>query len=122
MEAQRRIGAMKARAARKNGEGELQSDFKVCQLGLEQTPIDLGSGIKGDVGSVDYDYKPLPLRSTTATQSRSTPTLALLASSAARAMSFCSFTFTTRASICWREKISISNATSFTRRARARSR
>jgi len=39
--------------------GELQSDFKVCQLGLEQTPIDLGSGIKGDVGSVDYDYKPL---------------------------------------------------------------
>ncbi len=42
--------------------GELQSDFKACQLGLEQTPIDLGSGIKGDVGSVDYDYKPLSLR------------------------------------------------------------
>jgi carbonic anhydrase len=42
--------------------GALQADFKVCQLGLEQTPIDLGNGIKGDVGSVDYDYKPLPLR------------------------------------------------------------
>lgn len=42
--------------------GELQSDFKVCQLGLEQTPIDLVSGIKGDVGTVDYDYKSLPLR------------------------------------------------------------
>jgi carbonic anhydrase len=42
--------------------GELQSDFKMCQLGLEQTPIDLSDGIKGDVGSVDYDYKPLPLR------------------------------------------------------------
>jgi carbonic anhydrase len=42
--------------------GELQSDFRVCQLGLEQTPIDLGNGIKGDVGSVDYDYKPLALR------------------------------------------------------------
>jgi carbonic anhydrase len=42
--------------------GELQADFKVCQLGLEQTPIDLIGGIKGDVGSVDYDYKPLPLR------------------------------------------------------------
>ena len=42
--------------------GDLQSDFKMCQLGLEQTPIDLNSGIKGDVGSVDYDYKPLPLR------------------------------------------------------------
>ena len=42
--------------------GELRSDFKTCQLGLEQTPIDLGNGIKGDVGSVDYDYRPLPLR------------------------------------------------------------
>ena len=42
--------------------GDLQSDFKMCQLGLEQTPIDLSNGIKGDVGSVDYDYKPLPLR------------------------------------------------------------
>ena len=42
--------------------GALQADFKVCQLGLEQTPIDLSRGIKGDVGAVDYDYKPLPLR------------------------------------------------------------
>lgn len=42
--------------------GELQSDFKVCQLGLEQTPIDLASGIRGDVGTVAYDYKPMPLR------------------------------------------------------------
>jgi|tagenome__1003787_1003787.scaffolds.fasta_scaffold20509515_1 carbonic anhydrase len=42
--------------------GDLQADFKVCQLGLEQTPIDLGTGIKGDAGSVVYDYKPLALR------------------------------------------------------------
>lgn len=42
--------------------GDLQADFKVCQLGLEQTPIDLGNGVKGDAGSVDYDYRPLPLR------------------------------------------------------------
>jgi carbonic anhydrase len=42
--------------------GELQPDFKMCQLGLEQTPIDLSNGIKGDVGSVEYDYKPLALR------------------------------------------------------------
>jgi carbonic anhydrase len=42
--------------------GELQSDFKVCQLGLEQTPIDLRDGIKGDAASVDYHYQPLPLR------------------------------------------------------------
>lgn len=42
--------------------GDLQADFKVCQLGVEQTPIDLSNGIKGDAGSVVYDYKPLPLR------------------------------------------------------------
>lgn len=42
--------------------GELQPDFKVCQLGLEQTPIDLDGGVKGEAGSVALDYKPLPLR------------------------------------------------------------
>jgi carbonic anhydrase len=42
--------------------GELQADFRMCQLGLEQTPIDLSNGISGDVGTVDYDYKPVPLR------------------------------------------------------------
>jgi carbonic anhydrase len=42
--------------------GELQPDFKVCQLGLEQTPIDLNANIRGDAGSVAFDYKPLPLR------------------------------------------------------------
>jgi len=42
--------------------GELQPDFKVCQLGLEQTPIDLSNGIKGDPDSVDYDYKSSALR------------------------------------------------------------
>lgn len=42
--------------------GELQADFRMCQLGLEQTPIDLAHGMKGDIVPVDYDYKPLPLR------------------------------------------------------------
>jgi carbonic anhydrase len=42
--------------------GELQPDFKVCQLGLEQTPIDLDGAIKGAPGSIAFDYKPLPLR------------------------------------------------------------
>jgi len=42
--------------------GELQADFRVCQLGLEQTPIDLTGGLQGNPGSVRYDYKPLPLR------------------------------------------------------------
>ncbi len=42
--------------------GELQPDFKVCQLGLEQTPIDLNGGVKGELSAVTLDYKPLPLR------------------------------------------------------------
>jgi len=42
--------------------GALQPDFKVCQLGLEQTPIDLAGGMRGDATPVMLDYKPLPLR------------------------------------------------------------
>jgi carbonic anhydrase len=42
--------------------GELQPDFKVCQLGLEQTPIDLSNEMKGEAGAITLDYKPLPLR------------------------------------------------------------
>jgi carbonic anhydrase len=41
---------------------ELQPAFKVCQLGLEQTPIDLTGGTTGDAAAVALDYKPLPLR------------------------------------------------------------
>src|SRR5262245_58175579 len=42
--------------------GELQPDFKVCSLVLEQTPIDLTGGMKGEAESVALDYRPLPLR------------------------------------------------------------
>lgn len=42
--------------------GDLEANFKVCKLGLEQTPIDLTNGIKGDTGTVAFDYKPIPLR------------------------------------------------------------
>jgi carbonic anhydrase len=42
--------------------GELRPEFRVCQLGLEQTPIDLADGIKGDTGAITFDYRPLPLR------------------------------------------------------------
>ncbi len=41
--------------------GELTPDFKTCQLGLEQTPIDLSSEIKADPGTLIFDYRPLPL-------------------------------------------------------------
>jgi carbonic anhydrase len=43
--------------------GTLQPDFKVCELGLEQTPIDLTGAIRSDSpGKVEVDYRPLPLR------------------------------------------------------------
>ena len=42
--------------------GNLQPDFKVCQFGLEQTPIDLAGGMKAEAGALALDYKPLPLR------------------------------------------------------------
>ena len=42
--------------------GELSPDFKVCELGLEQTPIDLAGGMRGEPGALTLDYKPLPLR------------------------------------------------------------
>lgn len=42
--------------------GELSPAFKVCQLGLEQTPIDLSSGQKGEAGGLAFDYKQFPLR------------------------------------------------------------
>jgi carbonic anhydrase len=41
--------------------GELTPDFKTCQIGLEQTPIDLSSEIRGDLGALSFDYKPVPL-------------------------------------------------------------
>ncbi|MCC7252061.1 carbonic anhydrase [Hyphomicrobium sp.] len=43
--------------------GELTPEFKVCQLGLEQTPIDLTSAMKGEAdGSIAFDYCRRPLR------------------------------------------------------------
>lgn len=42
--------------------GELSPEFKVCQLGLEQTPIDLTSSLKGEAGAIGFDYRILPVR------------------------------------------------------------
>lgn len=42
--------------------GELSPDFKVCELGMQQTPIDLSSGLKGDAGTISFDYREMPLR------------------------------------------------------------
>jgi len=42
--------------------GRLSPDFKVCELGLEQTPIDLNGGIRASVGSVEIGFRPIPLK------------------------------------------------------------
>jgi carbonic anhydrase len=42
--------------------GSLSADFKVCELGMEQTPIDLASAVRAELGKVDVAYRPMPLR------------------------------------------------------------
>jgi len=42
--------------------GELSPDFKVCRLGLEQTPIDLSGSLKADLGSLAIDYHNVPFK------------------------------------------------------------
>lgn len=42
--------------------GELSPEFRACQLGLEQTPIDLTASLRGEAGSITFDYKSMPLR------------------------------------------------------------
>jgi carbonic anhydrase len=42
--------------------GTLSADFKVCELGIEQTPIDLASAVRAELGKVDVAYRPMPLR------------------------------------------------------------
>jgi carbonic anhydrase len=41
--------------------GELSADFKTCQLGSQQTPINLAHGAQGDAGSLQFNYRPIPL-------------------------------------------------------------
>lgn len=41
--------------------GDLSPEFKVCQLGKQQTPIDLSSATTGEA-SIAVDYRPVPLR------------------------------------------------------------
>lgn len=41
---------------------DLRPDFKVCRLGLEQTPIDVANGMRGDAAAAILNYRPMPLR------------------------------------------------------------
>lgn len=42
--------------------GKLSPDFKVCEIGTQQSPIAVDKGIRADLGSIGIDYKPMPLR------------------------------------------------------------
>jgi carbonic anhydrase len=42
--------------------GDLSPNFKMCQLGLEQTPIDLSHGLITDPGTFALDYHSFPLK------------------------------------------------------------
>jgi carbonic anhydrase len=42
--------------------GSLSPDFKTCDLGLEQSPIDLATPIHAEAGPVEIAYGPIPLR------------------------------------------------------------
>lgn len=41
--------------------GELSADFRVCSLGLQQTPIDLSGGIRAETGAVQPMFQQMPL-------------------------------------------------------------
>lgn len=42
--------------------GQLSPDFRVCELGLEQTPIDLRGTVKAEIGGLELGYRAMPLR------------------------------------------------------------
>jgi len=43
------------------GWGGLSADFRVCSLGMQQTPIDLKSAIRAETGLVEPAFQPMPL-------------------------------------------------------------
>ena len=42
--------------------GQLSPDFRVCDLGLEQTPVDLKGAVRAELGQVEPNFQPMPLR------------------------------------------------------------
>ncbi len=41
--------------------GELSPGFRACDLGFQQSPIDLDSAIVAEVGHIEIDYRTMPL-------------------------------------------------------------
>lgn len=41
---------------------EMKTEFKQCQAGLEQSPVDIGDAAKGDLAKIEFNYKPAPIK------------------------------------------------------------
>ncbi|MGE5146018.1 MAG: carbonic anhydrase [Candidatus Eiseniibacteriota bacterium] len=41
--------------------GQLQADFRACDLGMEQSPIDLRNAVRAEVGAVEPSFRDMPL-------------------------------------------------------------
>lgn len=42
--------------------GGLSADFKVCELGVEQTPVDIKGATRAELASVTPSFNPMPLK------------------------------------------------------------
>lgn len=42
--------------------GDLSADFKVCKLGVQQTPIDIRAGTRAELATVVPSFQPMPLK------------------------------------------------------------
>ena len=42
--------------------GEMTAEFKQCQAGLEQSPVDIGDAAKGDLAKIEFNYQPSPIK------------------------------------------------------------
>lgn len=41
---------------------EMKTEFKQCQAGLEQSPVDIGDATKGDLAKIEFNYQPSPIK------------------------------------------------------------
>lgn len=42
--------------------GEMKAEYKQCQAGLEQSPVDIGDATKSDLAKIEFNYKPSPIK------------------------------------------------------------
>ncbi len=42
--------------------GDISPEFSVCKTGMAQSPIDISSTVKSDLGNIEFDYRSTPLK------------------------------------------------------------